>query len=84
MCVCAGAGAGSTYLLIYRCTKEWQQAVQLSEESSCKVIVAAVKACNRPEPLKQFLYLDYIDQSQDRKEAVWKKLTLTLSKPPWS
>jgi mRNA (guanine-N7-)-methyltransferase len=71
-------GLSPAYLSSQRCTKEWQQAVQLSEESSCKVIVAAVKACNRPEPLKQFLYLDYIDQSQDRKEAVWKKLTLTL------
>ena len=64
-------------LLVCRCQKEWQHAVKLlGEEGRCQVVVAAVGKCSRPEPLKSFLYLDFIDKS--KQQAVVEKLVQTI------
>ena len=62
-----------------RCAKEWQLAVQLYQESrECQLVVAAVGVCSRPEPLKSFLYLDFMDPSKH--SNVWGKLLETIGK----
>ena len=57
-----------------RCKKEWQLARSLSQK--VKVVVAAVTSCSRPEPLKCFLYLDFIDK--EKRKTVWDMLISTV------
>ena len=40
-------------------------------------MVAAIGKCSRPEQLKAFLYLDFIDR--DKRDNVLKKLVNTIS-----
>ena len=48
-----------------RCKKEWKLAVKLHRDGKqCDVIVAALEPCSRPDPLRPFLYLDFIDGSK--------------------
>ena len=48
--------------------------------SRCRitVIVAAVSMCSRPEPLKPFLYLDFMNR--EKKKAVWDMLLQNISR----
>ena len=62
----------------HRCEQEWQLALQLSQEKRCQVVVAAFAACSRPDPLRRFLYLDFIERSKLRN--VWEVLLKTISK----
>lgn len=64
-------------LLCIRCTKEWQMAVKLSHHW-VTIVVASVSICNRPEPLRAFLYLDFMDEK--RKIKAWSKLLDAISK----
>ena len=41
------------------------------------MVVAAIGKCSRPEQLKAFLYLDFIDR--DKRDNVLKKLVNTIS-----
>ena len=51
----------------------------LSLHSDTKsIIVIALSMCSRPQPIKQFLYLDFIDQS--KQANVWKKLQEQIGK----
>ena len=69
-----------TYVTTHcRCTKEWQLVSRLGRERRCRVILGAVQGCNRPEELKRYLYLDFLDQRMEKREAVWEKLINTLS-----
>ena len=62
-----------------RCAKEWQLALQLYQEShECQLVVAAVGVCSRPEPLKSFLYLDFMESS--KYSIVWGMLLETIGK----
>ena len=72
---------------VCRCQREWRYACHLAgseEEASggrsgpgqVAVVVAAFGKCSRPETLKGFLYLDFIDT--DKREAVLKKLVDTI------
>ena len=62
-----------------RCRKEWELAVRLYHEGrQCEVIVAALEVCSRPPPLKQFLYLDFMDGTKF--DTVWEKLVQKIRK----
>ena len=66
-------------LYFFRCRKEWELAVRLYHEGrQCEVIVAALEVCSRPPPLKQFLYLDFMDRSKF--DTVWEMLTQKIRK----
>ena len=60
-----------------RCNKEWQYAINLSHYK-VSVVVGAVSSCNRPEPLKHFLYLDFMDR--EKRRIVWDKLSQAIGK----
>ena len=61
-----------------RCQKEWKRACDLAAEGGGRtVVVAALGRCSRPDELKQFLYLDFIDR--DKGDHVLQKLTETIS-----
>ena len=56
-------------------------AVQLHHEGHpCELVVAAVERCSRPDQLRPFLYLDFIDRN--KYENVWDKLLQTISERP--
>ena len=40
------------------------------------IVVIAVSVCSRPDILKKFLYLDFIDRT--KREVVWNKLIQTI------
>lgn len=69
-----------------RCQREWRYGCELASRSgkggrggeSYQVVVAAVGKCSRPEQLKNFLYLDFINR--DKRDYVLKKLVDTISK----
>ena len=68
-----------------RCQREWRHGCELASRGgkggrgeSCQVVVAAVGKCSRPEQLKNFLYLDFINR--DKSDYVLKKLVDTISK----
>lgn len=74
----------SCCILLCRCQREWRRAFELAssgsvgdERGACQVVVAAVGKCSRPEKLKNFLYLDFIDR--DKRDYVLKKLVDTIS-----
>ena len=70
MCVCV--------CVCVRCQREWRYACELAaSERGCQVIVAALGKCSRPENLKSFLYLDFIDK--DKRDAVLNKMVGTIS-----
>ena len=48
------------------------------EGRQCEVIVAALESCSRPPPLKQFLYLDFIDGNKF--DTVWEMLVQKIRK----
>ena len=62
----------------FRCKREWQSAVNLSSHHKVNVVVGAVSSCNRPEPLKHFLYLDFMNR--EKRRIVWDKLTEAIGK----
>ena len=66
------------FFTLFRCRRESKLAVQLSSAKKCNVIVVAVEKCSRPRDLKQYLYLDFIDQTKI--SMVWKKLEETIGK----
>jgi len=49
---------------LFRCVKEWKSAVQLHLQSGCGVVVGAFGSVSRPEPLKRFTYLDFMDKTK--------------------
>ena len=62
-----------------RCAKEWKLAVHLTKDCrQCQLIAAAAATCSRPEALKPFLYLDFMDQRKHH--TVWDMLMQTVGK----
>ena len=60
---------------VRRCTKEWQPAVHLHRDghlSKSQLIVAAVEMCKRPDPLRTYLYLDFVD-GRKRENVCYKR-----------
>ena len=60
-----------------RCAKEWKLAVHLTKDCrQCHLVAAAAASCSRPEELKPFLYLDFMDQRKHH--TVWDMLMQTV------
>ena len=64
-------------LFLCRCAKEWKLAVHMTKDCrQCQLVVAAAARCSRPEVLKPFLYLDFMDQRKHH--TVWDILMQTV------
>ena len=61
---------------IFSCVNEWNLAVKLHESGVCKVIVSAFGVVSRPAPLKNFVYLDFMDKT--KRDNVMVKLQLEI------
>ena len=61
--------------LFVRCVKEWKSAVDRCNHNVCGVVVGAfgVHVVPRPEPLKRYTYLDFMDKTK-RSRAMDKLL----------
>ena len=57
------------FVLCDRCGREWRKGIEFTSH----VIVIAFGTCSRPERIKKFLYLDFIDRS--KRQKVWEMLT---------
>ena len=64
---------------MFRCVNEWNLVVKLQQSGFCNVVVSAFGVVSRPEPLKSYLYLDFMDKT--KRENVMVKLQLEIGKP---
>ena len=62
--------------VIFSCVNEWNLAVKLQQSGVCNVIVSAFGVVSRPAPLKNFVYLDFMDKS--KRENVMVKLQIEI------
>ena len=62
--------------VIFSCVNEWNLAVKLQQSGVCNVVVSAFGVVSRPAPLKNFIYLDFMDKS--KRENVMVKLQLEI------
>jgi len=59
--------------LFIRCVKEWNLAVNLHLKTASGVVVSAFGSVSRPELLKHFAYLDFMDKN--KRGPAMKKLS---------
>ena len=50
--------------------------MKLQQSGICNIVVSAFRLVSRPEPLKSFLYLDFMDDT--KRENVMSKLQLEI------
>lgn len=62
--------------LIFSCVAEWKLALKLHQSGVCNIVVSAFGIVSRPVPLKNFVYLDFMDKT--KQENVMFKLQIEI------
>ena len=66
------------FKLIFSCVNEWNLALKLQQSGVCNIVVSAFGVVSRPVPLKNFIYLDFMDKT--KRENVMVKLQTEIGK----